>query len=517
MNKKKFLIVGSGGRESAFAIQLMQDTTLYAVIHHKNPMITDCVIKSGGKYIVADADDPQTVLQFAKEHDIDYAFVSADRPLANGVVDILLENNFKAIGGTKDATRIEWDKIYSIQMMQKVCPEFTPFYKTVSNTEELHEAIESFESKGLSVVVKPQGLTGGKGVKVMPEHLLTYQDCIDYTSSLLENNVGEKVLLVEKLKGIEFTIMGITDGQHLVVSPASYDYPFRYEDDLGAGTGGMGCFTNSEKRLPFMTEKDLDDCRCIMQKIINEMRVKNLFFNGVLNGGFFKTRHGIKFMEFNGRFGDPEGLNILSIIEGSFSELLIHIWNKTLSEDVISFVKKASVVKYLVAKEYPEQSDETTSFTINEDAISGMNIKIFFASCVKIGMHQYETLKKSRICAFSTVSDTIDEASSIINQAIPTLIFVESLSLNPSIVRKSSLVILIIFGIVSNPAPLIRLTFPSLRPSTPRIRKNPVIVLILTTSSSSLFFSITSTFVSFHIYGCVGIFGEVAGCITSVI
>ena len=106
---------------------------------------------------------------------------------------------------------------------------------------------------------------------------------------LLKKNNNEKVLLVEKLQGIEFTIMGITDGKNLVVSPASYDYPFRHEDDRGAGTGGMGCFTNSEKKLPFMSDQDLDDCKFIMQRIIDEIKSKNLFFNGVLNGGFFKT------------------------------------------------------------------------------------------------------------------------------------------------------------------------------------------------------------------------------------
>ena len=418
MEKKKFLIVGGGGRESAFAFRLAKDCIVYAIISHKNPLIVDCVVSSGGKYLVGDSDDPQVVLQFAKENNIDYTFVNADQPLANGVVDVLLENNFKAIGGTKEATRIEWDKVYSIQMMQKVCPEFTPFYKVISTIEELQNAMIPFESKGLDIVVKPQGLTGGKGVKVMPEHLLTYQDCFNYASHLLKKNPDEKVLLVEKLQGIEFTIMGITDGENLVVSPASYDYPFRDEDDLGAGTGGMGCFTNSEKKLPFMTDKDLDDCQCIMQKIIDEMKSNNLFFNGVINGGFFKTKHGIKFMEWNSRFGDPEGLNILSILEGSFSELLIHLWNKTLSDDVVSFVKKASVVKYLVAKEYPDTSNEVTSFTIDEEAINDMGIKIFFASCIKTGPSKYETLKKSRVCAFSVISDSIEKASLIINNAI---------------------------------------------------------------------------------------------------
>ncbi len=422
MSKKKFLIVGSGGRESAFALRLIEDTKLYAVVSHDNPLIIDCVRQSGGAYIVNDPNDPIVVLNFAKKHNIDYALVNADQPLANGVIDLLLENNFKAIGGTRDAARIEWDKIYSIGMMQKVCPEFTPFYKVVSRVEELEDAISEFESRGLDIVVKPQGLTGGKGVKVMPEHLSTYQDCIDYAFLLLKKNHNEQVLLVEKLNGIEFTIMGITDGKNLVISPASYDYPFRYEDDTGAGTGGMGCFTNSEKKLPFMSDNDLHVCQLIMQKIIDEMRSNNLLFNGVLNGGFFKTQKGIRFMEFNGRFGDPEVLNILSVLDGSFSELLIHIWNKTLSEDVVSFVKKASVVKYLVAKEYPDESDKVIPFTLDEKAIYDLDVTIFFASCIKTGEHQYETLKKSRVVAFAVVADTIEIASSLINKVIDTYV-----------------------------------------------------------------------------------------------
>ena len=418
MAKNKFLIVGGGGRESAFASRLARDTELYAVTSHENPLIIDCVNRSGGRYLVGDHNDPQTVLRFAVESGIDYAFVNSDVPLANGVVDALLDAGFKAIGGTRDAARIEWDKAYSIQMMQKVCPEFTPFYRIVSDESELQDAMSEFESAGLEVAVKPQGLTGGKGVKVMPEHLPGYKDCTEYASRLLAKNPDECVLLVEKLHGIEFTVMGITDGTDMVVSPASYDYPFREEDDRGAGTGGMGCFTNSEKKLPFMTDDDLENCRKIMQRIIDEMRNSGLFFNGILNGGFFKTKNGIRFMEFNGRFGDPEGLNILSILEGSFSELIIGLWEGTLSERNVSFVKKASVVKYLVAHEYPEESGDTVRFALDEKAIAGMGVRTFFASCVKKGEGEYETLKKSRVVAFAALSEDIAEASLRINEAI---------------------------------------------------------------------------------------------------
>lgn len=414
----RFLIVGSGGREAVFGMRLAQDTELYAVMPHKNPQIADCVEQSGGKYLIGDAGDPQTVLDFAKEHNIDYAFVNADQPLANGVVDTLLEGGVKTIGGTKEAARIEWDKVYSIEMMQRLCPEFTPRYKVVSNARELQNAAAEFESMGLEIVVKPQGLTGGKGVKVMPEHLPSYQDCISYAASLLKKSPDEKVLLVERLEGIEFTIMGITDGKSLVMSPASYDYPFRLEDDAGAGTGGMGCFTGAKRQLPFMTEKDMDDCRVIMQRIIDEMGQKGLAFSGVLNGGFFKTQKGIRFMEFNGRFGDPEALNVLSVLEGSFSRLLISLEERTLSESTVSFAKKASVVKYLVAREYPEPSEKVLEFALDEEAIAGMGVSVFFASCIRTGAGKYETLKKSRVCALCVVSDDIAEASRLIDRAI---------------------------------------------------------------------------------------------------
>lgn len=415
---EKFLIVGSGAREASFALHLVKDTQLYGVVGHENPLIIDCIRQSGGEYIVGDADDPDTVLEFARQCKVDYAFVNADQPLANGVVDILLQNDIKAIGGTQAATRIEWDKVYAMNMMRNVCPEFTPFYIIVSDERSLSEALAEFKSRNLKVVVKPQGLTGGKGVKVMPIHLPTYDDCYQYALSLLNGRPNESVLLAEKLDGIEFTIMGITDGRNLVMAPASYDYPFRYEGDAGPGTGGMGCFTAAEKKLPFMTDENLSDCRTVMQRIIDEMRRAGLRFNGVLNGGFFKTTHGIRFMEFNGRFGDPEGLNVLSVLDGSLYNTLVHIWNGTVSDDVITFVKKASVTKYLVAEEYPEHSSVATDFTVDVESIEDMGIKTYFASCIRISGTKYRTLKKSRVVALGAVSDTVQEASEMVNEAI---------------------------------------------------------------------------------------------------
>lgn len=412
------MIVGGGGRESAFALNLAQNSVVCAVMDHPNPTIINCAKRTGGEYLVAPSSDPETLLDFARKTRPDYVFVNADAPLANGAVDALLENNFKTIGGTKEASRIEWDKIYSIELVGKTCPEFTPFYRVARRPEELDGILAEFGERRMGVAVKPQGLTGGKGVKVMPQHLASYAECRDYAAKLLRANPGESVLLAEKLEGAEFTVMGFTDGEHLAPAPATYDYPFRYDGDTGPGTGGMGCFTAPEKKLPFMDEQDWRDCIAVMQRVVDEMKARGHRFSGVLNGGFFKTAQGIRFMEFNGRFGDPEALNILMVLERPLSELLASIWNKTLREDNVRFTGKASVVKYLTSPEYPLSGGKSAPFAVAEEAVRALGINIFCASCAQNG-GEYETLNKpSRVIALGCVADKIETAAAQIDRAI---------------------------------------------------------------------------------------------------
>ncbi len=420
--KEKFLIIGSGGREASFAANLAIDSILYAIMTHANPTIITCVKKSNGKYLIANTNCAETIKDFAIKHKIDYVFISADDPLANGVIDDLLKHNIKAVGGTKAATKIEWDKIYSIETMYAVCPEFTPFYIIVSDLAEIKNAVNIFKEKKISMVVKPQGLTGGKGVKVMPEHLPDYDNCIAYALELLKKSPREKVLLVEKIIGIEFTIMGFTDGKHIVNAPATYDYPFRFENDTGPGTGGMGCWSNNTKKLPFMTDKDLSDCKYIMQRIVDDMSAKNLFFNGILNGGFFKTKNGIRFMEFNARFGDPEALNILSVLQTPLSKVIKSMWHKNISKNNVIFTNKVSVIKYLVAKDYPDSSKDVIKFIVDENKIIKSGVNILYAACTKISDNVYQTIKSSRVVALVAIADNISIATTMIDKAIDNYI-----------------------------------------------------------------------------------------------
>ena len=415
---KSFLIIGNGAREAIFATKLSIDSVVYAVMSHPNPTIIDLVSFTGGKFIVDDINDGNIIADFALKHNIDYVFVNSDNPLANGVIDVLLDKNIKAIGPSKSGARIEWDKVYSIDVVNKLVPQFCPKYKVINNKSEIDSAINYFAGK--DIVVKPQGLTGGKGVKVMGEHLKDYKQVKEYIDLLLQDNT--KILLCEKLQGFEFTIMAITDGKDVVFAPATYDYPYRFKNDQGPGTGGMGCFTSNSLTLPFMQQVDFDNCCMVIKSVINYFNKQNIHFNGVLNGGFFLTKDGIKFMEFNARFGDPEAVNVLSLLNSSFSKILENIYHKNLLECDIEFINKASVVKYLVSKEYPNKGKKVEfDFDVNNITKSGIDV-YFSAAKRSDSKKDYETVSSSRVVALCCIAENEVDASNKINQIADDLV-----------------------------------------------------------------------------------------------
>jgi len=233
--------------------------------------------------------------------------------------------------------------------------------------------------------------------------------------------------------------MAITDGEDAVFAPATYDYPYRFNDNKGPGTGGMGCFTSGSITLPFLSQSDFDDCVEIMRSVIKHFKEQNIHFNGVLNGGFFLTKQGIKFMEFNARFGDPESVNILSLLDGSFSKMLEAIYNKELTKSKISFLPKASVVKYLVSKDYPNKGS-IIKFDINIPKIESLGIDVYFSAAKKSeSNYGYETVSSSRVVALACVDISITQASNKINEAINSFIIDSGLDYRSDIAGEKEL------------------------------------------------------------------------------
>lgn len=412
----KILVVGGGGRESAIATRLAASGRVCAIAPHENPTLVAVVRETGGAFAVGDPSDPAVVASFAAKERVDLAFVSADAPLEAGVVDALIKAGIATIGPTRDGARIEWDKHYATEVVRAAAPEILPATWYVRDRVEIERAFSEIRDRRMPIVVKPLGLTGGKGVKVMGPHLADLDAAERYARELLD--ADGSALLVEKIVGIEFTIMALTDGEHVVMAPCSYDHPYRDVGDVGPGTGGMGAFTCADGSFPFLCAADLQVCESVMAATLARLREDGRRFNGVLNGGFFATRRGIRFMEFNARFGDPEGMNIMLVMETPLVDVLHATLERSLTSDGVSFSGQASVTKYLVSPDYARRPGRGYEFEIDVEAARRAGAEVFFGAAEAVGGTVYRSIGNSRCVAIGAVGNDVPSASRIVEGAI---------------------------------------------------------------------------------------------------
>jgi len=403
------MIVGHGGRESALALRMSEHSELHAFVGHENPSIVRHAAASGGSHQVGDVCDPRSVAAFAREREIDLAMVSADEPLAAGVVDALLAQGTRTVGPTSAGAEIEWNKAYARSLLAEVAPEASPLLRVAREPREVDEAIASFGST--PVAIKPSGLTGGKGVKVMGPHLASHDDARDYALSLLARGAaGESVLIEEKIVGAEFTIQAISDGRTVVFPPATYDYPYRFDGDEGPGTGGMGSLSMAAPTLPFMSPAHYEQACSIVQGVIERLAEQGRHFTGVMNSGFFATAGGVKVIEFNARFGDPECMNIMSLFSGSWPYAMERIATGALTSGDVPLREEASLALYLVSPDYALRAGPTYEFTLDRERIEHDGCHVFFSSAVEAGEGVYRTLGTSRAIALCTTAPTLEQA-----------------------------------------------------------------------------------------------------------
>jgi len=407
------LIVGHGGRESALAFRMAEHSELYAFAGHLNPSLVRYAEQSGGKVQLGDVCDARAIAEFDDAHAIDIAMVSADEPLEAGVVDELLAHGIRAVGPTRAGAEIEWNKVFARSLLSEVAPEATPMLRVVESVADLDAAIAAFGAA--PVVVKPSGLTGGKGVKVMGPHLASHAEASDYARSLLVQAKHDSVLIEEKIVGAEFTIQAISDGRTVVFPPSTYDYPYRFDGDEGPGTGGMGSLSTERPILPFMSSEHYDAACSIIERVIARLGAEGRRFNGVMNSGFFATDDGVRVIEFNARFGDPECMNIMSLLQGSWPHAMERICAQELSDADVPLERGASLVLYLVSPDYalPRAAGaavEPYEFTLDVDAIERAGCRAFFSSAERVSGDTYRTVGTSRAVALTTTAPTLAEA-----------------------------------------------------------------------------------------------------------
>jgi phosphoribosylamine--glycine ligase len=402
---------------------MAEHSELYAFAAHLNPSLVQYTDASGGKLELGDVCDAQAVAAFAREHEIDLAMISADEPLEAGVVDELLAQGTAAVGPTRAGAEIEWNKAFARELLGEVAPEATPRLRVIHAADEVEEAIASFGTT--PVVVKPSGLTGGKGVKVMGPHLASHADAADYARSLLAHaKQGSSVLIEQKIVGAEFTIQAISDGKTVVFPASTYDYPFRFDGDEGPGTGGMGSLTSAAPILPFMTQEHYEQACSIIERVIARLGEEGRRFTGVMNSGFFATADGVQVIEFNARFGDPECMNIMSLFEGNWPHVMERICAGELSAADVPLSSDASLVLYLVSPDYALAASAAAKgagagatgvptpyeFELDVQATQRAGCEVFFSSAVHVSAETYRTVGTSRAVALATTAPTLAAA-----------------------------------------------------------------------------------------------------------
>ena len=197
---------------------------------------------------------------------------------------------------------------------------------------------------------------------------------MSYVKDVLRKD--KQVLIEEKLNGEEFTLQAFSDGTRIAAMPPVQDHKRAFINDEGENTGGMGSYSSGDA-LPFLLEHDIEEGKKIIQSTIHAMK-KIAPFKGVLYGQFMATKDGVKIIEFNARFGDPEAINVLALLESSLPQTLLSIADGQL--DPPKFSQECTVVKYLVPDGYPSNPKTDAEVSINEGALEQSQAKLYYAS-----------------------------------------------------------------------------------------------------------------------------------------
>jgi phosphoribosylamine--glycine ligase len=403
------LIVGHGAREHVIGEALVKGgANLYAFMSFKNAGLEDL---SKGVKIGSETDFKQ-IIEFAKIKKIDFAVIGPEDPLVVGIADALEKNEIPCVGPKIEVAQLEGSKIFTRFLLEKYNINSNVKSKKFSTLDGVSEYIAEIGEE--NIVVKPDGLTGGKGVKVFGDHLFSKNDIIDYCQQLI--NQRNQFLLEEKCDGEEFTLQSFVDGKNVVGTPLVQDHKRAYDNDEGPNTGGMGSYSMESFLMPFINNNDVEKALNDMKKVITAVKTETgIEYKGFLYGQFMKTSRGLKLIEFNVRFGDPEAMNVLPLLKDNFVDICWAILNGTLKYG-LNFEKKATVCKYLAPEGYPISPKKDELVKINKQELDKIGAKYYYASVYRKDHGIYTT--GSRAIGVLGIANTLEKAEIISEKGV---------------------------------------------------------------------------------------------------
>src|ERR1051325_3455212 len=347
----------------------------------------------------------------------DFVVIGPEEPLDAGFVDIAQrEFGIPSVGPTSVLAKLESSKAYARQLLERRGIPGNPKFKVFTKLDGIKQYLEGLGH----FVVKPDGLTGGKGVKVSDVHLFSIKEATEYCQEQMETG-KRSVVIEEKLEGEEFSLQSFSDGEHVRHMPVVQDHKRIGVGDTGPNTGGMGSYSCKGGNLPFLSSADIEIARSINEAVIRVLKEETgEFYRGVLYGGFIATSDGVKLIEYNVRFGDPESLNVLSLLKSDFLAICEGIIAGTLDSVAIDFADRSTVSRNVVLDGYPDNPVKDAPVDLSQMPEESEQLKIFRAALDQRGGKTY--LSGSRAIAFVGVADELDEAEKIAEQAATSVI-----------------------------------------------------------------------------------------------
>ncbi|NLY29282.1 MAG: phosphoribosylamine--glycine ligase [Firmicutes bacterium] len=405
------LVVGSGGREHAITLKLVQSPKVDAVWCYPG----NAGMAQAARIPKLDSSDANTLAEFAEGQGIDLTIVGPEGYLAEGIVDVFRSRGLCIVGPSQSAARIESSKVFAKGLMEKYGIP-TAAYRVFS---EYQEAKGYIEEMGAPIVIKADGLAAGKGV-VVAEDVETALEAVRVTlSGQRVGEAGRRIVVEEFMEGQEVSILALYDGKTCVPLVPSQDHKAVGDGDQGPNTGGMGAYSP----VPVVDEAlQREICQSILLPTLEALHKEGVTYTGVLYAGLMLTKAGPKVVEFNCRFGDPETQALMPRLRTDLAEVLLAVGEGRLASlPPLEWDPRACVSVIAASQGYPGPHD--TGFPIvGLDAVEKMDDVFVYHGATALRGDEIVTAG-GRVLSISALGDDIQGARDRAYEAIAKLDF----------------------------------------------------------------------------------------------
>ena len=349
----KILILGSGGREYSIARAISNENEVHELFFQPGNGATSAL---GTNLNIKDYND---LADFAKENQIELTIVGPEAPLVDGVVDIFKSQGLTIFGPSKEAAKLEGSKVYMKNFLAKYNIPTAKYIETSS----IEEAFKFTDTLNAPIVVKADGLCGGKGVIIAQNHDEAKVAISEMLSGKSFGDAGLKVIVEEFLDGYELSMFAVCDGEDYILLPAAQDHKKLLNNDDGPNTGGMGAYAPTPLVDEVLYQKVRDR---VIRPTLDGMQKENAPFEGVLFIGIMVVNGEPITLEFNVRFGDPECEILMPLMTSSVSDMFYKASTSRLGEIKVEFSKQFAVGVVMASGNYPYSSSTPAEIIVDE-------------------------------------------------------------------------------------------------------------------------------------------------------